>query len=78
MEKFAAQWLFVVENRELSRRMGKIAVPHVPRFPFDLVVARSVELWDMLGMVLLLKLGCKGLKSVLVAGSKLYHFTILV
>ena len=26
----------MVKNRELSRRIGKIAIPHVPRFPFDL------------------------------------------
>ena len=36
MENFAARWLFVVKNRELSRRMGIIAVLHLPRFPFDL------------------------------------------
>ena len=26
----------MVKNRELSRRIGEIAIPHVPRFPFDL------------------------------------------
>ena len=30
-----------VKNRDLSRRMGKIAIPHVPRFPFVLAMLRS-------------------------------------